>query len=220
MAVITRAERMTIKDRLMAIGSANLALVFGDVTGEDAVWTLSQPVAVVVVHLIGRLNEESSMATAACDALVKMTPNADENSALKAIADRLREQTAQATANPVQELWIGAEPMVDRSGLRALLTEIANGYHHGVIYIAGGPMSGRSHSFQLIRHVARSQNVQLHKVDFTLETESRTLGHLYGGLKQAYAIGADTRGSDSRRCGGQVRSLSACTPRRGAAHSP
>jgi hypothetical protein len=120
-----------------------------------------------------------------------MTPNEPCNPAINDIADRLRAQTAQAAVDPVQELWIGSEPMVNRSGLRALLQEIALGYHYGVIYVAGGPMSGRSHSFQLIRHVARTRNIPHHRVDFALETEGRTLLHLYSALREAYDINGD-----------------------------
>lgn len=175
----------------MAMGSPNLALIFGDATGEDATWTFNQPPAVVVVNLIGRLGESTAMAISVCDMLVVMTPNDPSNPVLTAIADRLRAQAAQAEENPLQELWIGSEPMVNRSGLRALLDEIANGFNHGVIYIAGGPMSGRSHSFQLIRHVARSMDIRHHRVDFALASEARTLLHLYGALREVYAINAD-----------------------------
>lgn len=190
MAVITIDERRAIQARLLGIGSANLALIYGDVTQEDAGWVLASQPAVVVVRLIGRLSEDTAMAIEVCDGLVAMTPGRPENPALSTIADRLRAQSAQALPDPVQELWIGAEPVVNRSGLRALLQEIALGFNHGVIYVAGGPMSGRSHSFQLIRYVARKMDVPLHKVDFNLETEARTLSYLYNGLRTAYALDA------------------------------
>ena len=192
MAVLSKDERSIIQQRLLQIGSPNLALIFGDVTGEDASWTLNQPPAVVVVLLIGRLSESRAMAITVCDQLVLMIPNGPSNPELNAIGDRLRTQAAQAVGNPLQELWIGAEPMVNRSGLRALLDQIANGgFNHSVIYIAGGPMSGRSHSFQLIRHVARSMDIRHHMVDFALASEARTLRHLYGALREVYAINAD-----------------------------
>lgn len=191
MAIITKDERKVIQQRLVAMGSPNLALIYGDATGEDAAWTLNLSPLVVVVQLIGRLSDDTAMAITVCDALVNMTPVDPGNPGLTDIADRLRAQKAQAAADPMQELWIGSEPMVNRSALRSLLHEIALGYHHGVIYVAGGPMSGRSHSFQLIRHVARSMNIPHHRIDFSLETEARTLLHLYGALREAYAIEAD-----------------------------
>ncbi|GAA6176440.1 hypothetical protein [Sulfitobacter pacificus] len=206
MAVISTEERRAIQQRLMSLGSPNLALIYGDATGEDASWTLNQPPVVVVVNLIGRLSESTEMAIIVCDALVLMTPNNASNPEITTIADCLRAQSAQAAFNPVQELWIGSEPMVNRGGLRALLSEIAQGYHHGVIYVAGGPMSGRSHSFHLIRHVARNWNIPHHRVDFALEIEARTLLHLYGALQKAYDLVDDDPPTEEGATPGDVAS--------------
>ncbi len=191
MAIITPDERRAIQERLRAMGSPNLALIYGDATGEDAAWTLTQSPLVVVVQLIGRIGEDATMTITVCDALVQMTPLDPGNPALAAIADRLRAQAAQASALPEQELWIGAEPMVNRSGLRSLLREISGGFNHGVIYVAGGPMSGRSHSFQLIRHVARCKGIPHPKADFAVKTEERTFSRLWESLRTALGIDAD-----------------------------
>lgn len=53
-------------------------------------------------------------------------------------------------------------------------------------------MSGRSHSFQLIRHVARRLNVPVQKIDFDLETEARTVHHLFECLHNAHEIDMDS----------------------------
>ncbi len=162
------------------------------ITGESPDSITSQKTQAAALNVYGRMSDSASLAIILCDELVNFSPTHPDNLALTEIANRLRAQAAQAVGNPLQELWIGAEPMVNRSGLRALLDEIANGgYNHGVIYIAGGPMSGRSHSFQLIRHVARSMNICHHRVDFALASEARTLRHLYGALREVYAINAD-----------------------------
>jgi hypothetical protein len=220
MMVITKDERTVIQQRLLAMGAPNLALIYGNATGEDAAWTLVQQPVVMVVHLIGRLAEDAEMAITVCDDMVQKTPKDPANPKLTAIADRLRAQKAQAAANPMQELWIGSEPMVNRSTLRSLLDQVANGYHHGVIYVAGGPMSGRSHSFQLIRHVARSMNIPHHRVDFALETEGRTLQHLYAALREAYAIGADNPPTHEGATPGDVASKFAARLRSNLAAAP
>ena len=188
MPVITRDERKTIQSRLLGIGGPQLMLIWGTVTLEDASWAANEVPAVVVIKLLGRSTEDATMIIDICKELIELVPNHPANQPLQAIIDRLKKRKAQASADPVQEFWIGSEPMVNRAGLRALLRDIANGFHFGVIYVAGGPMTGRSHSFQLIRHVARNSGVTLHKVDFDLAREGRTLPHLYDGLSKAYEM--------------------------------
>lgn len=188
MPVITPAERMSIQGRLTSIGGPQLLLIYSAVTGEDTNWAVNEQPAVVVIRLIGRSVEDATMVINICDALINTVPGHAANPPLQAIIDRLKARELQAAADPVQEFWIGSEPMVNRAGLRALLRDIANGFHFGVIYVAGGPMTGRSHSFQLIRHVARTNGVTLHKVDFDLAREGRTLSHLYDGLSRAYEM--------------------------------
>lgn len=188
MGVLSSDERRVIQTRLLGIGVANLALVYGDATGEPADWVLNDAPAATVVKLIGRLGNDAVLAMAVCQALVELTPQHPENPDLQAIADRLRAQAAQALADPTAEIWIGSEPVVDRAGLRAFLSELHLGFDHSVIYVAGGPVSGRSHSFKLIRHVARQLNIPIQKVDFELETEKRTVRHLFDRLHKACGI--------------------------------
>lgn len=220
MAVITKDERKVIQQRLMAAGSPILALIYGEATEEDADWVLTQPPAVAVVKLIGRLSEDAAMAITVCDALVGMLAKDPGNLALAAIADRLRAQKALASVNPMQELWIGSEPMVDRSALRAILQEIVSGHDHGVIYVAGNRMSGRSHSFQLIRHVADSMNIPRYKVDFLIETDARTLPHLYGSLRKAFDINAEDEPTYEGATPGDVASKYAARLRAHLASAP
>lgn len=188
MGVVSKGERHVIQTRLLGVGVANLALVYGDATEEPADWVLNDAPAPTVVKLIGRLGNDAVLAIAVCDALIALMPVHPDNPNLQAIADRLRAQAAQAHPNPTEEIWIGSEPVVDRAGLRALLSELHSGFHHSVIYVAGGAMSGRSHSFQLIRHVARQLNIPVQKVGFDLETENRTVLHLFNCLHEAYDI--------------------------------
>ncbi|SDE53665.1 hypothetical protein SAMN04488105_104363 [Salipiger thiooxidans] len=188
MGVVSSDERRVIQTRLLGIGAANLALVYGDATGEPADWVLNDAPAATVVKLIGRLGNDAVLAMAVCEALIALTPAHPDNPNLRAIADRLQAQAAQALADPTKEIWIGSEPVVDRAGLRVLLSELHSGFDHSVIYVAGGPLSGRSHSFQLIRHVAQKLDIPIQKVGFDVETEKRTVHHLFDCLHDAYNI--------------------------------
>ncbi|MEW9612722.1 hypothetical protein AB3G45_02470 [Shinella sp. S4-D37] len=77
----------------------------------------------------------------------------------------------------------------NRTGLRNLLRDICDhGFDYGLIYVAGATASGRTHSKHLIRHVAARHNIRYYIVDFHIETEARTLGHLYEHLKAAYRL--------------------------------
>lgn len=80
--------------------------------------------------------------------------------------------------------------MVNRAGLRGLLRDIINGFNLGVVYVAGGLASGRSHSSKLIRHVARKEGVPHYVIDFNVPIDERTMGRLFGKLREACGLAA------------------------------
>ncbi|PJR08740.1 hypothetical protein [Sinorhizobium meliloti] len=191
MFIVTTAEMNTLTARLRTLGAQNLALLYLNVLGEDAAHTLTQPPLTTVLQLAGRIGFSAEAVIATCDWLVVTFPSAHENAGVVAITDRLRAQAALRSANPVDELWIGAEPMVNRTGLREILRDICDrDCDYGVIYVAGATASGRTHSKHLIRHVATKRGIRCYIADFHIETEARTLGHLYDHLKAAYRLDA------------------------------
>lgn len=177
-----------VSTRLMSAGNANLTALITMVFGENASHVPGTQLALVVAQIGERILNSWDNAWAVCNWLINHFPTNPDNPALKAIMDRLVAQQTNGAPNPTDEHWIGAEPMVNRGQLRALLQQITTGFNHGVVYVAGPRMSGRSHSWQLIRHVARQYNIQCSRVDFALETEARTIGHIYSELKRAYGI--------------------------------
>lgn len=190
MSVLTQSERGAVSTCLMSIGNANLALLLTDVFNEPSDWISSTPAALVAANIGGRMLNSRDNTMEVCGWLVEHCPGNAGIAAIATIKHRLQTQIDQGTADPINEIWIGAEPMVNRTELRALLRDIAAGHHHGVIYVAGPEMSGRSHSWHLIRHVARQAGIATSLIDFTHETEARTIGHIYTELKRAYAIDA------------------------------
>jgi hypothetical protein len=191
MSVISREEINVLTGRLRVLGAPNLALLYLSVLGEDASHTLTQPPIATVAQLVGRIGFDAPAVLATCDWLITTFPGVPGNDNITSIAARLRSQAAQRAADPVDELWIGAEPMVNRSGLRNLLRDICtHGFDYGVIYVAGATASGRTHSKHLIRHVAATHGIRCYIADFYIETEARTLSHLYDHLKAAYRLSA------------------------------
>lgn len=188
MSVLTQEERSVVSTRLLSAGNVNLALLITIVFAENASHVATTHLALVVAQIGERILNSRENAKAVCAWLIAAFPTHSDNAALKAIVDRLEAQRINSAPNPTDEHWIGAEPMVNRGPLRALLQQITTGSNHGLVYVAGPRMSGRSHSWQLIRHVARQHNIKCSRVDFALETESRTIGHIYSELKRAYGI--------------------------------
>ena len=192
MALIDPSERTILIVRLRSVGTANLAAIYVIATGEDPLWVLNNPAAVAAARIVGAIGSDGPSLLIVLQELVQMFPNAPENADLLRISGRLQAQAAAAAAapDPTQELWIGSEPMVNRAQLRYMLRNILGGHNFSVVYVAGGNQSGRSHSFQLIRHVARLRNIPVHKIDFGVPVEARTLGHLCNQLQKAYGLNA------------------------------
>lgn len=190
MTLLEHQERRILLERLQDAGAAQLARIYFLATGEDTTFIMMDPVIIVSVKVLGLVGSDSKKLSIVCSELVATFPNHATNAVLNAILHKLQAQIAAQTVDPTEELWIGSEPMVNRAELRFLLKYLVNGHHFGVVYIAGGVMSGRSHSYQLIRHVARSRGIPCHKVDFEVPTESRTLPYLYNRLNEAYGINA------------------------------
>jgi hypothetical protein len=92
--------------------------------------------------------------------------------------DRLR--AAQAPGRPLQPSWevalIEGIPVINRLRLRALLKAIAENRGPSVVLVDGPAGTGRSHSYYLIEHVARSSGNKLIKIDIAyLRPEGRNL---------------------------------------------
>jgi hypothetical protein len=190
MTLLEPEERKTLLHRLQEAGAAQLARIYLLATGEDSNFIMMDSVIAVSVRVLGLVGGDSQKLCIVCSELVATFPSHATNAVLNAILHKLQAQIAGQTADPTEELWIGSEPMVNRATLRFLLKYLVNGHHFGVVYIAGGAMSGRSHSYQLIRHVARSRNVPCHMIDFEVPIESRTLPYLYSRLNEAYGVNA------------------------------
>lgn len=189
MSILTEDERREVSKRLVAAGNANLALLIVDVLGESAEWVAGQKAAVIAADIGGKMLQSRETTIGVCNWLVTTFPGrSGDNAAIAAILKRLGDQILQSAADPIDESWIGPEPMVNRGSLRGLLRQIVDGHNHGVIYVAGPRMSGRSHSWHLIRHVARQSGIGFHRIDFTHETEARTIGHIYAELKRACGL--------------------------------
>jgi hypothetical protein len=189
MTVISKDERNLIQKRLRAAGSPMLALIYCEaIDDQDVAWLGVTPVITIVMKMVDCLAQNAPITINVCNALVREFPTSPDNPAIKAIADRLKLRADQANADSIEELWIGSEPMVNRTALRGFLKEIKEGYDHTVVYIAGEKGSGRSHSYQLIRHVADDMEIPRYKIDFSLATEARTLQHLYGRLREFFNI--------------------------------
>jgi hypothetical protein len=188
MYVITTAEMGALTARLRTLGAANLALLYIEL-GEDGSHVLDQAPNITVVQLVGRIGFSIEAMIKTCDWLTATFISAPENPGIAAIATRMRAQAPLLTANPVDALWIEAEPMVNRTDLRNFLRDICDfDVNHGVIYVAGGTASGRTHSKHLIRHVAGYHKIPCHIADFRIETETRTLSYLFDHMKSAYRL--------------------------------
>ena len=187
MSILTVPERTLVTRALLGIGGANRRLLILDVLGESDDSIDNRPAAVVTAHISERMLHSTEVVQAICRWLVQTVPGSPGVAAIRPILDRLAAQAALA-GSPVDALWIGAEPMVNRTALRSLLADIVDGFDHGVVYVAGAPMSGRSHSRHLIRHVARSAGVAYFPVELAFETEARTLTRLFTQLKQAWGL--------------------------------
>ncbi len=188
MSVLTTPERSAVREHLQSIGNPNLVELLTVELGQPGGWAANVDPLVVAGSILDRMLNSRETTQTVCVWLTTRFPHNAGTPAIQAIVDRLQMQIEQSAANPVEEIWIGSEPMVNRTTLRALLRDVAAGDHYGVIYVAGSAMSGRSHSWHLIRHVARRTGINASLVDFTHETEARTIGHIYAELKRAFGI--------------------------------
>jgi hypothetical protein len=205
MSILNIHERKILTSRLMQISSVRLQTICIQLTGDNGCdWVLNERPIVVAMKIIGWIQNDSRSTIWLCDELVLNWPLDTNNPSLVAISDRLKQQIAQESLDPTKEQWIGSMPVVNRNKLRSLLKNLVDGYDIGVVYIAGGPMSGRSHSFQLIRHVARQYSIACKKVDFDLSSGSRTLGHIYDRLHEVYDLSVIERPSDEGATPGDV----------------
>lgn len=188
MSLIEQNERKVLQERLQEAGTAQLSRIYLLATGDDATWVQMNPVISASVRVLGLVANDTQKLVIVCNELVTVFPNHATNNDLNAIASKLQAQIASQAIDPTQELWIGSEPMVNRTKLRLLLRDIVNGFHHGVVYVSGGHSSGRTHSFQLIRHVAHKHDISCRMVDFKVPIELRTVRHLYDELHGAYGL--------------------------------
>jgi hypothetical protein len=190
MSLLEMNERKFLQQRLQDAGTAQIAKIYYIATGHDATFVMTSNIIVVSLEILGQISNDTQKLIIFCLELVAAFPNNPTNAELNAIATKLQTAVALQAVDPTEELWIGSEPMVNRKELRFLLKYLVNGHHFSVVYIAGSNMSGRSHSYHLIRHVARARGIPVHKIDFRLPTEARNLRHLFGRLKDVYGLGA------------------------------
>ena len=188
MSVLNTQERQVFSSFCLKIGSGALALLHGTLSGAPAAYLAGMPTLQAAAVVVDYLKMDAETCIAACNWISATYPADSQLPTFAAIRNRLETQQAQQTANPIDEIWIGAEPMVNRKSLRDLLHDITGAYDHRVIYVTGSLGSGRSHSCKLIRHVARIRNVPHFLIDFDVPTDERNMSRLFCKLREAFEL--------------------------------
>jgi hypothetical protein len=79
-----------------------------------------------------------------------------------------RDTIVETTPNPVEEVLLrGDRPFVNRQRLRNQLLTLIDPKGSGVLLVDGAPQTGKSYSFYLINHVARSRGFEVNKFPMT-----------------------------------------------------
>lgn len=118
--------------------------------------------------------------------LVEKYPDAPECAVLRTAAERLtRIKQQQDNLGPVdQQILAGGVPVVNRAVLRSHLAALRDGRNRSVVVVRGASGLGRTHSWNLIQHVAATMpKVKAHWIDLVGHVLSQqSLPHLFNYL--------------------------------------
>lgn len=149
----------------------------------------------VAIHFITWLGSNTGQIPSLLRAMVAETPVHDSNAWLESAAARIG-QLHPATPAWARSLVDGV-PVVNRIPLRQHLQALvgSGAYGPNVMLINGPAGTGRSHSWFLIHHVARSiGNVVPVKIDLKAQTiEHLSIQHIFDLLARVLGIGGDVR---------------------------
>lgn len=151
------------------------------------------PMPVIAMHFVTWLEGHPNIIPDLLDAIVDATPEYGANARLQAAAARIR--IIYPDAPPWGRSLVDGIPVVNRTHLRQHLADLVQFGGPNVMLINGPGGTGRSHSWFLIHHVARSiGNVMPIKIDLKAQTiEHLTIQHVFDLLARVLGIQDDIR---------------------------
>jgi hypothetical protein len=127
-------------------------------------------------------------------ALRDQYPGHPDMPTIEMIREKIASLAARAPADPFKACLIGPAVVVDRDQMRDMLRKLVDGFARPVIRVIGPPRSGRSQSWQLIRHIAHEHSIPAERLDLDAwVVEQRTLPELVQTLIDACALRGFTK---------------------------
>lgn len=150
------------------------------------------PPQITVNALLNDIAVNPAAAVKLTEVLVANFPSrAEEFVFLNEMVERVRQAQTQLAEDPIEELWVQEEPVVNRHELREILRNLTSGVPYGVVYIHGPKGSGRSHSRHLIQHVAREFKIHCTVAGTGRTLEGRKLKVIYEEMASGVGLSGD-----------------------------